>query len=92
MPSAYLAQKESVVPDTSPARKTWLNSAEASDYVGRPRRVLTGLAKNGGISFTRPRGTKKLMLHRLSLDAYLMEYGVEPTAEEDLELEKHNRY
>ena len=36
--------------------------------------------------------TRMATEHMLQLDAYLMGYGVESIAEEELELERHNRY
>jgi len=85
-------QKESNVPSGAPERESWFDSEEASRYINRPRRALTSLAKNGGIQSTRIPKTRKLIFHRLWLDAYLMGYGAEPTTEEEAELERLNRY
>ncbi|MBT4944545.1 MAG: hypothetical protein HON27_00080 [Candidatus Marinimicrobia bacterium] len=85
-------QKENTLPDITPERSAWLNSAEASKYINRERTVIAKLAKRRKIKFTRAPNTKKLMFHRRWLDAYIMGYGPELTTEEEAELEKLNRY
>jgi len=79
---------------TTPQRekRTWLSSAQASAYINPEQRAVIKLTEDRKIKFTRAPSTKKLMFHRRWLDAYLLGYGAEPTAEEEAELERLNRY
>ncbi len=85
-------KEKNTIPDLGPERQTWFNSVEAASYTGRQRRKLTGLAADGRLRSVRFPETRKVMFHRLWLDAYILGYGPELTTEEEAELERLNRY
>ncbi len=91
-PERSTAKEKNTIPDLGPERQTWFNSVEAASYTGRARRKLTGLAADGRLRSVRFPETRKVMFHRLWLDAYIMGYSPELTTEEEAELERLNRY